>query len=134
MIVKSNDIENGRIYVTLKELLGSWEENAASFLVGQTVSGIVRSIESYGVFVELSPNLAGLAEYRDDVTPGQTAAVYIKSIIPNKMKIKLIIIDTDDSAVSISPLTYFIDPERNSHIDHWEYSPSNSSKIIETIF
>lgn len=126
--------ERGRIFLSGRELLGTWEENAALFKEGETVRGIVRSIESYGIFVELTPNLAGLAEYRDDVTPGQTAAVYIKSIIPNKMKIKLIIIDTDDSAVSISPLTYFIDPERNSHIDHWEYSPSNSSKIIETIF
>ena len=54
------------------------------FSDGETVSGIIRSVESYGVFVELAPNLAGLAEYRNDVYPGQTAAVYIKSIIPEQ--------------------------------------------------
>ncbi len=82
VVVKSIDGEQGRIFVTHKELLGTWEENAALFEVGQTVAGIVRSIEEYGIFVELTPNLAGLAEYREGITVGQTAAVYIKNIIP----------------------------------------------------
>ena len=51
-----------------------------------------------------------------------------------KMKIKLIIIDTDDSPAAPTPLTYFIDPERRRHIDYWKYSPRLSSRIIETVF
>ena len=132
-VVKGID-ERGRIYVSTRELLGTWEENARMFSEGQTVRGIIRSVESYGVFIELTPNLAGLAEYRDDVRPGQTAAVYIKSIIPDKMKIKLIIIDTDDSTVELAPLSYFIDPCEVMHIDSWQYSPLTSSKTIESIF
>ena len=54
-VVKSIDPATDRIFVSMRELLGTWEENAAHFEVGQTVSGIVRSIESYGVFVELAP-------------------------------------------------------------------------------
>lgn len=126
--------ERGRIFVSGRELLGTWEENADLFAEGQTVRGIVRSVESYGIFVELTPNLAGLAEYREDIRPGQTAAVYIKSIIPDKMKIKLIIIDADDSPVIVTPLNYFIDPDRHTHIDYWKYSPPSCSKIIETVF
>ena len=126
--------DRGRIFVSGRELLGTWEENAALFSEGQTVRGIIRSVESYGVFVELTPNLAGLAEYRNDVRPGQTAAVYIKSIIPDKMKIKLIIIDTDEQVAPTKPLNYFVDTERVLHIDSWKYSPRGSSKIIETIF
>ncbi|MBO7196291.1 MAG: S1 RNA-binding domain-containing protein [Clostridia bacterium] len=126
--------EKGRIFVSGRELLGTWEENAAMFSEGQTVRGIVRSVESYGIFVELTPNLAGLAEYRDGIYAGQTAAVYIKSIIPDKMKIKLILIDTDEASGTPTPLTYFIDPEKHRHIDSWRYSPISSSKIIETIF
>lgn len=132
-VVKSID-ENGRIYVSERELLGSWEENAALFGEGQTVRGIIRSVESYGVFVELRPNLAGLAEYRDDVRPGQTAAVFIKSIIPEKMKIKLIIIDAQDAPCPTPPLEYFIDPESVTHIDSWLYSPKGCKKVIESIF
>ena len=132
-VIKSKD-ERGRVYVTGRELLGSWEENAALFREGETVRGIIRSVESYGVFVELKPNLAGLAEYRNDVYVGQTAAVYIKSIIPEKMKIKLIIIDAEDAPIYIDPPEYFVDTSVYSHIDTWRYSPSTSSKIIETIF
>ena len=132
-VVKNID-EGGRIYVSERELLGSWEENAALFSEGQTVRGVVRSVESYGVFVELKPNLAGLAEFKEDVYPGQTAAVYIKSIIPEKMKIKLIIIDTHDAPVYPEPLEYFIDTDTVTHISSWTYSPSGCKKIIESKF
>ncbi len=131
-VVKS--IDGGRIYISERELLGSWEENAALFSEGETVKGIIRSIEHYGVFVELRPNLAGLAEYRNDVSVGQTAAVYIKSIIPEKMKIKLIIIDTHDAPLYTEPLEYFIDTSSVTHIDSWTYSPRSSNRVIESVF
>ncbi len=103
VVIRSIDRTLHRIFVTLKELLGTWEENAAAFRVGETVTGRVRSIETYGIFVELAPNLAGLAELRGGGnTPVQTAvgdlaAVYIKSILPERMKVKLVIIDAHAS-------------------------------------
>ena len=132
-VVKSVD-EKGRIFVSIRELLGTWEENASEFAEGQTVRGIVRSVENYGIFVELKPNLAGLAEFRDNVYVGQSAAVYIKSIIPEKMKIKLIIIGVDDIPVYNDPLEYYIDTTRISHVNSWTYSPLSSDRIIETVF
>lgn len=72
--------EEHKMTFSLKELLGTWEENAAMFSVGETVTGIVRSIESYGVFVELTPNLAGLAEPCKNLEPGQKVSVFIKSV------------------------------------------------------
>lgn len=132
-VVRSID-SRGRIFISTKELLGTWDQNAALFREGETVRGVIRSVESYGVFIELTPNLAGLAEYRDDVYPGQQAAVYIKSIIPDKMKIKLIIIDADDTPIPHLPLCYFTDVKRFSHIDEWRYSPEVSGRLIETRF
>lgn len=132
-VIKSRD-ELDRVFVSERELLGTWEENAALFKVGETVTGIIRSVESYGIFVELKPNLAGLAEYRDDVRPGQCAAVYIKSMLPEKMKIKLIIIDTNNNDKSNEPLNYFVDVNNVTHIDYWRYSPINCQRTIETIF
>lgn len=126
--------EKGRIYISEKELLGTWEENAALFKEGETVRGIIRSVEDYGVFVELRPNLAGLAEYHPDALPGQTAAVYIKSIIPEKMKIKLIIIDCHDTEYYPGGLEYFIDTEKTEHISSWQYSPKGCKRVIETVF
>lgn len=128
-IIKS--IENGRISLSHKELLGTWEENAANFSPGETVSGVVRSVENYGAFVELSPNLAGLAECKEGVKAGQQASVYIKSIIPEKMKIKLIIIDTFDYKYNPQKPQYYFS---ESHIDKFIYSPNNCTKRVETVF
>ena len=129
VIVKSVD-GDGRITLSHKELLGTWQENADRISAGDTVSGIVRSVESYGIFVELAPNLAGLAEPKDGVRVGQTASVYIKSIIPEKMKVKLIIIDSFDETPPKS-YDYFYEGDR---IERFLYSPPNSSKYIETVF
>ena len=135
VVVKSIDYETGRIFVSTKELFGTWEENASVFQVGQTVWGIVRSVESYGIFVELAPNLAGLAELKENVREGQSCAVYIKSIMPEKMKIKLVIIDTYDEIIDTdSKKSYFVDTEKISHISSWRYSPKGCTKLIETVF
>lgn len=125
-------IDSGKITLTHKELLGTWQENAGMYSMGETVTGIVRSVEDYGIFVELAPNLAGLAEVRDGVEPGNMVSVYIKAIIPEKMKIKLIIVDSF-TAENKKPLPYkyFND---SGHIDSWIYSTESCSKNVRTDF
>ena len=131
-VIKNIDYGMSRIYVSHKELLGTWEENISKFEVGQTIAGIVRSVEPYGIFVELTPNLAGLAEYREGVMPGQRAAVYIKNIIPEKMKVKLVLVDAySSSAPSEYRLDYF---ETRTHIDRFVYSPSDCERVVKTDF
>ena len=128
-VVKS--IENGRISLTHKELLGTWQENAGNFSVGETVAGIIRTVEQYGAFVELTPNIAGLAEIKDGIAPGSQASVYIKNIIPERMKIKLIIIDTFEQHYKPAPPKYYF---TGSPMDSFLYSPPNCDKVIETLF
>lgn len=123
--------EKDRIFLTHKELLGTWQENASLFEAGETVSGIVRSVEDYGIFVELAPNLAGLAEPREEVKAGQHVSVYIKALIPEKMKVKLIIVDTCEDGGSDGKIKYYKD---SGKIDYWCYSTENSPKKIETFF
>jgi small subunit ribosomal protein S1 len=127
----SDNFAGGKITLTHKELLGTWEENAANFSVGETVAGLVRSIETYGIFVELAPNLAGLAEPRENVSINQQTSVYIKAIIPDKMKIKLIIVDTFEQGYINNTYNYFI---KSGHIDRWTYSSAESDKTIATEF
>jgi small subunit ribosomal protein S1 len=129
LVVRSK--ENGKITLSLREMLGTWEENAAFFTAGETVQGIVRSIENYGIFIELAPNLAGLAEYNPDVRVSQIVSVYIKAILPEKMKIKLSIIDVFGEEKNPCKLKYFFDGD---HMDFWRYSPEKSEKLIETDF
>ncbi|MBQ8420630.1 MAG: S1 RNA-binding domain-containing protein [Clostridia bacterium] len=131
-IIKSIDREHSRIYVSHKELLGTWEENVSRFEIGQTVAGTVRSIEPYGIFVELAPNLAGLAEYREGVSVGQRAAVYIKNIIPEKMKVKLVLVDAYATG---QPMDYKFDYfDVGNHIDSWVYSPAECERRVMTVF
>lgn len=139
--VKQIEPDSCRIYVTLRELLGTWEENAALFTPGETVTGIVRSVEPYGIFVELTPNLAGLAELRPEESPerlkatiGKGAAVYIKSIMPDRMKIKLVIINAGFPPPERQKLTYYVDPASTPHLSTWVYSPPGSRKLVETQF
>lgn len=128
--VIKNIAHDGKITLSHKELLGTWEENVKMFSAGQTVTGVVRSVENYGVFVEITPNLAGLAEPKDDAKVGQQASVYIKSIIKEKMKIKLIIIDSFKNNYS-PEIKYFYEGD---HIENWNYSPDLCEKRIYTKF
>ena len=123
--------EPQKLTFSLKELLGTWSENAMLFEPGQTVTGTVRSIETYGVFVELTPNLAGLAEPCDYLFEGQRVAVYIKSVLPDKMKIKLVIVEAFEEADMAQELTYFVNAQ---HIDRFDYSPPGAAKVISTVF
>lgn len=131
IFVVIKDISGGRVWLSHKELLGTWEENAARFNYGETVSGIIRSVEDYGIFVELAPNLAGLAEPKEGAAVGQHASVYIKALIPEKMKVKLIIVDVFSGTDLHRPPEYFI---TSGHISHWRYSSELSNKIIESKF
>ena len=126
-----SSLENGRICLSHRELLGTWEENAALFEAGETIAGVVRSVEPYGIFVELTPNLAGLAEPREGVRVGQQAAVYIKSLQPEKLKIKLALIDAQDGPVDPQPPRYFI---TEGPVTDWVYSPPGCSRRIESHF
>lgn len=94
VVVKYIDSEQKRVTLSYKEILGTWEENAKNFQVGSTVVGKVRETEKgkNGIFIELTPNLVGLAEYKDGIEYGQEVDVYIKNIIPEKKKVKLIIV------------------------------------------
>lgn len=133
-VVSEVDFHKHRVYLTHRELLGTWEENTAKFEVGQTVRGIVRGIEDYGIFIELAPNLSGLAEYRADIKIGDAVSVFIKNIVREKMKIKLIVIDicSEGYVRYVTPSDYVITDGR---IKTWRYSPEGCTrKEIVTVF
>lgn len=119
--IASKDTRLRRLNLTHKELLGTWQENADHFSVGETVVGIVRSIKDYGVFIELTPNLSGLAEYRDDLYAGDRVSVYIKAILPERQKVKLIVIKLLPQEREPVPLNYY---KTSGNISSWRYGGS----------
>ena len=130
--VLSADQKKRRLTMTHKELLGTWMENASWFTPGETVRGIVRSVKEYGSFIELTPNLSGLADAREGLSPGDHVSVYVKSIRPERMKIKLQIIERLPPDPTPPPLKYQI---TDGVLEHWVYSPPNyTGTPVESVF
>lgn len=94
VVVKSIDKDTGKVILSYKELLGTWEENIKEFSTGMKTKGIIRETErnKNGIFIELKPNLVGMAEFKDGLEYGQEVEVYIKKIDSEKKKVKLLIV------------------------------------------
>ena len=91
--VKSYDEDTGKLSLSTKEIFGTWEDNIKGYEEKTVVKGIVRNRDKYGVFVELKPNLVGLAEYKSYVSYGDEVNVFIKKISKETKKVKLVIVD-----------------------------------------
>lgn len=94
IMIKSINREDGKVILSYKETLGTWEENAKKFKVGMKTTGIIRETEKNknGIFIELTPNLVGMAEYEEGLEYGKQIDVYVKKIDLKKKKIKLLIV------------------------------------------
>ena len=94
VVVKSIDEGKNRLFFSYKELLGTWEENIQGINKGEIIKGKIRETEKYknAIFIELKPNLVGMAEYKPNMEYGKEVNVYVKKIIPEKKKIKLKIV------------------------------------------
>lgn len=85
-------IDEYRISLGHKELLGDFEYQSSKIETGCTYTGIVRSNTEYGVFVALDSNLVGLADVYENVKQGDVVSVIVRKINPEAKKIKLKII------------------------------------------
>ena len=119
-LVSGIDHTLGRVNLSMKELLGTWRENAARLSAGITLPGYVRGIRDYGIFVELFPNLSGLAEPKEGFREGDRVSVYIKSIFPERRKIKLRILERLPQESELPPLRYF---HTSGTLKEWQYAP-----------
>lgn len=120
-----------KISFSHKELLGTWQENVDMIEVDTTMTGIVRSIESYGIFIELFPNLSGLAEIKEGIEVSDVVSVHVKSINDQKMKVKLNIIRKIPK-IDRRNFTYFI---KEGRVKNFQYSPEScKTRVIQKSF
>ncbi len=119
VMVLSVDRERKRFTLSMRELQGTWLENASAFRAGETVTGVVRGIKEYGAFVELTPNLSGLADLRPELQEDHRVSVYIKSIRPETMKVKLQIVEDLGAEEEPAPLRYQI---TDGTVTNWRYA------------
>lgn len=92
VIVKKYDRDTGKIELSYKEIFGSFDTNIKKIAEGDIIEGIVKNRTKAGIFVLLKHNLIGLAEHVNGVEYDQKVLVNVKKIVPEKKKIKLIII------------------------------------------
>lgn len=94
IVVKSINRETGKFNLSYKDTLGTWEENAHKFSAGMNVKGIVRETEKNknGIFIELTPNLVGMAEYKEGLEYGEQVDIHIKKIDYGKKKVKVVLL------------------------------------------
>ena len=118
--------------VTHKELLGTWEENLKEFKMGEYCQGIIRDLKPYGAFIEITPNLTGLAEIPEymDLDIGDSVCVKLKNTNPEKLKVKLSIVSKSNSEYKLK-FKYKIS---QGVIKEWNYTPFGSMKCIKTEF
>jgi len=151
---------DGKVQLSHRELLGTWDQESAKLNVGSTICGTVISVEDYGVFVRVTQNISGLAsaasnESSDiDLRPGDIVSVKIRSMNqkPGKSRrVKLSIIEkVEGSKENLSFDYYDIDKvsdqigeygedfngtclEGAKYIKRWEYA-SNVAKPIVSNF
>ena len=118
-LLTGRDRDLGRLYLSHKELLGTWAENAAAFAPGMTVAGWVRGVKPYGTFVELAPNLTGLADQTEGLAEDDRVSVYVKAIQPARRKIKLTVLEKLPEAMQPAPFSYFI---TDGQLVNWDYA------------
>lgn len=85
-----------QVRVSHKELLGQWQDiiNDMELRKGISVVGKVTSVQDYGIFVALHPNLSGLAPAKEGINEGDYVTTYIDRVVPSVQKVVLTIIDT----------------------------------------
>lgn len=118
-VLTGQDRALGRLYLSHKELLGTWAENAARFAPGMTVTGWVRGVKPYGTFVELAPNLTGLADQTEGLAEDDRVSVYIKAIQPGRRKIKLTVLEKLAGGGQPAPFSYFVS---SGQLTGWDYT------------
>ena len=82
--------------------------------------------------LELNPNITGLAEIPNNlhIAEGDSVRVQLRSINPEKLKVKLAIISKSSIEYKVR-YKYRIE---SGILTNWEYTPKNSIKSIKTVF
>ena len=123
------------IHVTHKELLGTWEQNAQKFTVGEKVWGKVYDIADYGTFVQLTANILALTRDVDkNVEKGQPVLVDIQDIDIKRNKLKVQILgrgNTGTDNVKV-PKYYFTEDFDFANESEWVYSLKRKSNLNRT--
>lgn len=133
VVVQRVSREDGLVYVSHTELLNDWATEVAQFNEGVVTVGKVVGIKDYGVIVEISENLTGLARNIEGLKVDDMVCVLVTGINAEEMQVRLKILRIDDTP-DTRKLNYHYNFKHGDHISQWMYSPENCAKKIQTHF
>lgn len=120
-----------KVILSHRELLGTWEENAEQFEVGETVVGTIIVSKPYGIFVELAHNLAGIADYQPGYKVGDSVVVEIKKIDHSNYKFGTYIVGKSEIPRSQARFDYLYE---GANIQDWVYCEGDEKREIRSVF
>ncbi|MBO5388658.1 MAG: S1 RNA-binding domain-containing protein [Lachnospiraceae bacterium] len=129
VVIQNIDAVTGKIILSHKELLGTWDDEIVNINQGDTIIGTVINTTDFGVFISVGQNLKGVADLDENfsnLNKGDTVSVYIKSINKEKMKVRLKLIDKLEEAKKDKlSFKYYI---TEGNVSDWRYSPDTNNR------
>ena len=96
------NIENAKIFLSMKKLVDDpWKSVAAKYTLGQSVKGKVLKINPFGLFVELDPEIHGLAHISELANKPVKDANEIARV-GDEFDFRIISIDADSHRLGLS--------------------------------
>jgi small subunit ribosomal protein S1 len=126
VIVKEIDLEKRRISLSHKDTIANpWKEFGNKFPVGSKISGKIKNIADFGLFVSLKDyDLEGLVHYKDLSYSGTESD--LKNYSKNQeLKLKILEIDSQKEKIRLGLKQLMLDP--------LEYFRGKSKKDIITV-
>lgn len=102
--VKIIGVEGEKISLSMKQLTEDpWVQIASKYKEGDIVSGEVNRLEDFGAFVSMSDDINGLIHI-SDFTEDETESISKYMSIGDKVKAKVIVVDTDNRRIGLSTM------------------------------
>ncbi|MFH1766950.1 MAG: S1 RNA-binding domain-containing protein [Patescibacteria group bacterium] len=95
-------IEGSKIFLSMKKLIGDpWQDVAKKYQIGDTVEGTILKINPFGFFVELDPEIHGLAHV-SELSDEQIEDMSVLGKIGETRKFKIVSIEPDEHRLGLS--------------------------------
>lgn len=133
-VIVESKCDNGNVYVSHKELLGTWDEAITDFKAGESVMGTVVNIVENKLFISISLNIIGVAPMPDDGNHydiGDTVVVSIAYIKRSIMHVQLKVISKKNGAKPNLSIRYHY---TGDHMDSWVYSNGSEKREVRSVF
>jgi small subunit ribosomal protein S1 len=101
--VLSFDKDTEKISLGLKQLTPNpWEEVEKKLVVGQKIKGTISSITDYGLFVQVAPNIEGLAHISEISWTDRIENLHSRYKVGDEIEVLLVALDRESRRMSLS--------------------------------